>query len=127
MLYITGPSDTLKDLYVREGYTGTFIEYQKKFAEHNPVLAKTLSKDQKLPPYTAVQLVTLPGEDILHSINVARIVSGYSPTERQTLRVMQEQNHDIPTSLTTMDVLEEFQGFLSETKKTLSSPIIPTP
>lgn len=128
MLYMTGPRDSLALLYMQEGYQGSFEEYRKKFAELNPVLVKTLPKDfQMLPPYMPVQLVTNPGEDPIHTMEVATIVSGYSPRERQTLRQMQDENHDIPTSVTALDVMEDFHAFLDQSKKKLTSPIIPTP
>jgi hypothetical protein len=128
MLYISGPNDTLLDLHVQEGFEGSFADYQKKFAELNPELVKKIPKDtHKLPMYMPMQLVTMPGQDFKHSSEAARIISTYSLQERQVLRVMQEENHDIPTSVTTTNLLEDFQMYLGGIKKQLGAPLIVTP
>ncbi len=128
MIYISGQNDSLAELQAREGIPGSLDEYRRKLAELNPELFRKLPKDIKqLPPYTPIYLVTVPKFDMRYSAEIARIVQGYSTLERQTIRNMQEADHDIATSVTTMDLMEDFQTFLSDTKKTLSEPIIATP
>lgn len=127
MLYISGPNDTLREICKKEGFEGSFEDYLKQFAALNPELAKKLSKEQKLPACTPLQLVAMPGLDSVYSTEVAKIISGYSLQERQVLREMQENNHDIPTNVAAMDVMGEFQTFLANTKKKLGAPVFPTP
>lgn len=128
MLYICDSAETLKELMVKEGFTGTFTEYQKRFAEVNPELCAQYPKYREMLP--ANMPITLVNAPTFHAPTRSETITEllrFSPEERQTLRAMQETERDAPTEIALSDMMEEAQGYAAGFRKWLKTPLVMTP
>ena len=112
MLYMCDSNEMLKDLMVKEGFTGTLLEYQKQFAALNPELcAKFPRYKESLPAYMPITLVAVPTLDpVTRGVTVGELIR-FSFEERQKLRKMQEEQRDLPTEVGLTEMMEELQVY----------------
>jgi hypothetical protein len=128
MLYISGENETLKDLMTKEEFKGSLAEYEKKFALLNPDLcAQNPNYKQKLPSHSPITLVTDVSGDPLARSEVTKELLLFPTQERQTLRMMQENEYDIPTQVAMTDMMEELQDYATGFRKWLKAPLVLTP
>jgi hypothetical protein len=129
MLYITGPSDTLKELKEKEGFVGDLQMYEALFAKANPELvAKFPGYRMRLPPHIPVYLVTAQPSLLARNSEALRTLFEFSPKERQMLRQMQEERYeDISTYIALSDIMEELQTYAKDFRKALKTPLMATP
>ncbi len=128
MLYISDADETLKGLMVKEEFTGTQLEYERKFAEMNPEFcAKFPNYKDKLPDYMPMVLVTQPIFDPSCRAEIVNELFLFSDEERQSLRIMQEQQWDIPVQIALTDVLKGLQEYASGFRKWLDVPLVVSP
>ncbi len=128
MLYMCDSNETLKDLMVKEGFTGTLLEYQKQFAALNPELcAKFPRYKESLPAFMPITLVTVPTLDpATRGVTVSELMR-FSLEERQALRKMQQEQRDVPTEIGLTDMMEELQVYAAGFRRWLKHPLVVTP
>ena len=129
MLYISGPNDTLKDLMAKEGFKGTLADYERQFAlSKKTELCKSYPDYKRnLPSFTPMYLVTQAPFDSATRAEVVRELFLFSPAERETLRMMQDSQFDIPTQIAMTEIMEELQDYAADFRTWLKAPLVSTP
>ena len=113
MLYITGKEETLEQLRIMEGFGGSLLEYQKKFAELNPNLCSVFPGCVAvLPRFVMINLVNEPIVLLDHSKEVAEIVNNFDESERELIRKMQEDKFDLVSLIEANLIVEEFNEYI---------------
>lgn len=128
MVYITGLKDTLKNLKEQEEFTGHLSEYEKLFALCNPELCSQYPnyKDY-LPAHYPVFLVNESPVDSVIRIDILRELNLFSSQERETLKMLQDQQHDVVTQIAMSDIMEELQRYAGSFRNWLKTPLVSTP
>ena len=126
MLYITGETETLNSLKMKEEYAGSPRNYAQQFNQRNPHLSKPVGENDFLPAYAPVFLVsdsslTASPPTIVNDLN------SLSQNERRGLRNIQQNEVDFLPIFATQDILDGMQSQMTEFRKMLKDPILETP
>ena len=112
----------------KEEFKGNLSEYERQFALNNPELClKYPDYKQKLPPNCPIFLLSQPSFNQITGAEAVKELLKFSLGEREVLRMMQDNNYDIPMQLAMVDIMEELQTYASGFRKWLKVPLVVTP
>lgn len=109
MVYVVGENESIQTLKKLESFDGSDQEYKNKLLLANPGLEKFIQQD-RIKPNTLVLLHTTSSSPELAKF-VSDINALICEKTKETLSLFQTNHLDIPTILSTHEIMEEAQKY----------------